>query len=444
MSSDRVLSLRNRVVFVSRSLSQACDIPLGTMDSVPEMSVNVPAQDPDDLQSRLEAMERMLQDLFIRIPAPVQPPLQDPFAPLQPVSRDLHDIVVRNRRYEFVLSVSTYRLRDQTAALRPDQMTSLSSIAALIRPRLEGSFFSGSPSLGILPFLSQVVRVADQTHISEATLLWILEDFLRSPVKEAFRIQAHDTWPRAVHWLLTSYAPETALESAVRKLQTTSQGTGENVREFGLRLQSEASLFGPLISVSELKALFSQGLNDPVCSHFAANQPATELLDIVPLSVLITRAELLERGTKPVTSGNIPSHIRRNIPTRLALTVPNRTPEENEMDEELSILAIDPAFSRDSNQRSLTCFVCYHAGHPWLECPYIRHLSSDEKEGCAYRRRLYYEKRKAQWKGVPWDKPGWETGQGQVRPNSSWKVDSPTPPREEVPSSENAPTSPRK
>jgi hypothetical protein len=72
MSSDRVLSLRNRVVFVPRSLSQACDIPPDTMDSVPEMSVNVPAQDPDDLQSRLEAMERMLQDLFIRIPAPVQ------------------------------------------------------------------------------------------------------------------------------------------------------------------------------------------------------------------------------------------------------------------------------------------------------------------------------------------------------------------------------------
>jgi hypothetical protein len=34
-----------------------------------------------------------------------------------------------------------------------------------------------------------------------------------------------------------------------------------------------------------------------VRSHFAANQPATELSDTVPLSVLIGRAELLERGT---------------------------------------------------------------------------------------------------------------------------------------------------
>jgi hypothetical protein len=82
-----------------------------------------------------------------------------------------------------------------------------------------------------MPFLAQIVRVANQTHVSEATLLWILEDFLRSPVKESFRVQAHDTWPSAIHWLLTSYAQETALESAVRKLQTTSQGASDNVRE---------------------------------------------------------------------------------------------------------------------------------------------------------------------------------------------------------------------
>jgi hypothetical protein len=145
-------------------------------------------------------------------------------------------------------------------------MTSLSSTAALIRPRLEGSFFSGSPSLGILPFLAQVVRVANQTHFSEATLLWILEDFRRSPVKEAFRVQAHDTWPSAIHWLLTSYAPETALESAVRKLHNTSQGASENVPDVGIRLQSEANLLGALMPVSELKALFSEGLGIP-CVH---------------------------------------------------------------------------------------------------------------------------------------------------------------------------------
>jgi hypothetical protein len=442
MSSERVLSLRNRAVRVALSLFPSPDLPTTTMDPVSDIPAIAPVQDPDDLQSRLAAMERSLRDLSLRIPVREQLPPQAPVALVQPAPVDPHGIVVRNRRYDTVLSVATYRLRDQTAALRPDQMTSLSSTAALIRPRLEGSFFSGSPSLRIIPFLAQVVRVADQTHISEATLLWILEDFLRSPVKEAFRVQAHDTWPSAIQWLLTSYAPETALDSAVRKLQTTSQGSAENVRDFGIRLQSDASLLGALVPISELKALFSQGRRDPVCSHFAANQPATELLDTVPLSVLIGRAELLERGTTPAASVSSPVRYRTN-PTRLALAIQTHASDEEEMNEDLAIMAVDPAFTRDTNQRGLTCFVCYQTGHTWLECPYIRHLSAEEKEGCAYRRRLYYERRKSQWKGRPWDKPGWETGQGRVRPNQSWKEDLPTGSKEEIPTAKNATTSPR-
>ena len=200
-----------------------------------------------------------------------------------------------NRRFSSLLSVDSYRLRDTTPALRPAQVASLSSIAATIRPRLEGSFFSGTPSLGVLPFLMQIVRVSNQSHVSEAALLWLLEDFLRSPAKEAFRLQSLETWPSAVHWLLTSYAPETTIEAAVRSLQTTTQRLSETVREFGLRVQQEASLLGSLIPLSELKSLFSQGLSairDPVRSNFAAGQGASGLLDSVPPTVLIGRAEL--------------------------------------------------------------------------------------------------------------------------------------------------------
>jgi hypothetical protein len=39
-------------------------------------------------------------------------------------------------------------------------------------------------------------------YLSEAILLWIVDDFLRTPAKEAFRAQALDSWPAAVQWLL--------------------------------------------------------------------------------------------------------------------------------------------------------------------------------------------------------------------------------------------------
>jgi hypothetical protein len=179
-----------------------------------------------------------------------------------------------------------------------------------------------------------------------------------------------------------------------------------------------------------------------VRSHFAANQPATELSDTVPLSVLIGRAELLERGTANAAAVISPARFRTN-PTHLSLALQTRSTEEDEMDEELAIMAVDSAFIRDPHQRGLTCIVCYKTGHPWLECPYILHLSAEEKDGCAYRRRLYYEKRKSQWKGSPWEKPGWETGQGRVRPNPSWREAPPSGSGEVVPTAENGPSSPR-
>jgi hypothetical protein len=80
-------------------------------------------------------------------------------------------IAIRNRRYSLVLSISTYRLRDRTSALLPYQASNLTSAANQIRSRLEGCFFTGDPSLSVLHFFHQLVRVSDQLHMSEATLI---------------------------------------------------------------------------------------------------------------------------------------------------------------------------------------------------------------------------------------------------------------------------------
>ena len=161
---------------------------------------------------------------------------------------------------------------------------------------MDGYYFSGSPSLAVLQFLEQLVTVADHTLFTEATLLWIVADFLRPPARDAFRRQKLRGWQAAVQWFLTTYASEHILEAGMRSLQTCSQTPSETVRQFGDRLQSEALLLGDLFSHGELKSLFTQGLTRCVRSMFAASQPAQELDDLVPLSVLIGRAELVEDG----------------------------------------------------------------------------------------------------------------------------------------------------
>jgi hypothetical protein len=78
--------------------------------------------------------------------------------------------------------------------------------------------FNGEPPLTVLRCLSQFTRVCDQANVSEAAALWIIEDFLQSSVEEDFRAQGCGTYQEAVHWLLISYAHETVLDEAARRL----------------------------------------------------------------------------------------------------------------------------------------------------------------------------------------------------------------------------------
>ena len=60
-----------------------------------------------------------------------------------------------------MLSVESYRLRDQSCALLPAQVSGLTTFANQIRPRLSDCVFSGEYPLEVLPFLTQLVPVAD-------------------------------------------------------------------------------------------------------------------------------------------------------------------------------------------------------------------------------------------------------------------------------------------
>jgi hypothetical protein len=343
---------------------------------------------------------------------PSAPSSQDPAPNDQTVRAESRSLIVRNRRYEHVLSVEAYRLRDRETEIRPGQIGGLTAIANQIKPRLEGVHFSGEKPLLALSFLSQVVRVANQSHISEATLLWIIEDFLATPAKEAFRAQEHRTWPDAIQWLLLTYATGDQLDKAMRKLQIISQHQTETVRDFGLRLQLEASALGTLLDLAELKSLFSQGLRDSVRSLFIAHQPERESQTSTPLSVLISRAELLESGTRAPPSAPAYGYSKLKAAgtgSALALTGGSRltggledwtsryVAAEESVEDDIAageILAVSRS-GQATDKRDYTCFICYVRGHGLLECPLLSHLTLQDKEGIMLRRRRHLEQLRA-------------------------------------------------
>ena len=364
----------------------------------------------------------------------------------------VNSVPIRNRRFSEVLAVSSYRLIDTNENLVFDQSFSLTQVANQIRPRMEGYFFSGEQPLKVLPFLRHLTRIANQSRLSEATLLWIVEDFIHSPAREAFRAQAHRIWPDAVHWLLITFAPESSLEQAVRRMAVSTQAQVEIVKQFGLRLQMESSAMGSLISLSELKSLFSQGLKESVRSLFLAHQPLHELDDTTPLSVLVSRAELLETGTSQGhVSQRVPQRPNPRLPTLItpdpSLELYPDSSEPFDVDETQAM-----ALQVNSDSKGPVCFVCYLTGHWWLECHCLSHIPAEQKEEIAVRRRQYYteinmrrrnfvqgggKKSEPTWMS----RPGWKSDHGQVPLPPIWPAT--VLEKSKVPSTENAPGTPK-
>jgi hypothetical protein len=87
----------------------------------------------------LEAMILALGDRIERMALPLQPPPIVHNNPLVVPPRGENPpphLPVRNRRFDVVLSIETYRLHDRSLVLRADQVASLTSYANQIRPRL--------------------------------------------------------------------------------------------------------------------------------------------------------------------------------------------------------------------------------------------------------------------------------------------------------------------
>ena len=244
-----------------------------------------------------------------------------------------------------------------------------------------------------------------------------------APALDVFRSQKIESFPAAVHWLLSSYAPEKSLETALRSVLAASQSPSQTVRMFGIRLQLEAGRLGALVSIRELKSLFAQGLNESTHSSIASYQPPEEMEPHFPLSVLIQREKQLETGMSSRTT------------TRASTTLPSRTitkgskakdivlaeiegnpsdatEEAGEFDHELELMAI-------SGDRHRNCYVCYRPTHGWMSCPLLAHVSDKEKEDIAIRRRQFFDQNNSTRASRPQilqrDRQGFQDYQGSSR-----------------------------
>jgi hypothetical protein len=116
----------------------------------------------------------------------------------------------------------------------------------------------------VLQFLHSFVEASNTNGIKEGAAVYVLRSLLDSPAREEFTAARATDFPVAVDWLLTTFAPVSALAAEYKAIYSLVQCRRESPREFGLRLRQCASRLGPLMDETAVTIMI-EGL-DPSLS----------------------------------------------------------------------------------------------------------------------------------------------------------------------------------
>ena len=170
--------------------------------------------------------------------------------------------------------------------------------------------------------------------MSEAQAYIALPYFLRGNAEEQFNSVRGSSsskegsvtcWPRAVQYLLRSYATATSIQEAIIDFRDISQRRGETEKEFSTRLNTSFYRCGNVHSVGEKATMSIDGL-DPVIKTLVAQRtdesrrmPHLELLQYARAEGDSQRARLShQRKPAPDIDGNLSRQRRRQSnPQRL-------------------------------------------------------------------------------------------------------------------------------
>jgi hypothetical protein len=133
-------------------------------------------------------------------------------------------------RFRRILDYRYYRLHKRS----PKYDADIASQVAKWTRQLEASFksrFDASDPLAVLQFFYSFVEAANTNGIKEGAAFYVMRSFLDSPAREEFSASRDTAFPVAVDWLLTNFAPVSALAAEYKAISSLMQGRRESPRE---------------------------------------------------------------------------------------------------------------------------------------------------------------------------------------------------------------------
>ena len=434
----------------------AAAAPVLPVRGSPIADQEAPVADLTQVLSALQGTNHMVSALADQVRLlQVRTPLTPPENP-----DDRWRIPVVDRRWRGALTVETYRLAYRADRLTVEEQESLSKSIKEITVRLSGAKFDGRDPASLLSFLDRFATVMRESNRSEAVALVVLSELLSGRPAIMFRTLRNLTYPGAIHWLLTTFAPEDELAKEWNQIRSLSLTSRERPSEFASRLQERVARLALNIEDADVRSIFETGLGTQLQAALRVQYSSNPSLrtaslwtlartcdDVVLSTPDTARSTRHERPKHVMTLEAEPTyfpyatHTLRDYPSYSpgpgpfptdSSYSPHSTPKNTISDvaENCQFSVYDDGEVMLLNQGDRPrCWVCCKQGHRLRDCIFLRHLTDAEYQMLTKARDEFFQPRPRVPSYGPHkdrrDRPNYQ----RLQPLTTYKPTLPQPPQ---------------
>jgi hypothetical protein len=198
-----------------------------------------------------------------------------------PRLKSLKETKTRSVSLRAALSYRTYRLNNRSQKFSNALSKDLSKISKRMTTHIpDDQRFDGSDPVSIIKFLEDFKEACDHNGVSEGAAMHLFQYFLLNTAKKSLQLHFRSTMSAssnsycgAIHFLLTTYAAEEEVSGECRKIYLMQQKSGENEREFGIRIQAQDGRLGQAFTEDNLITAYLNGVPENVRTYVSSTAP---------------------------------------------------------------------------------------------------------------------------------------------------------------------------